>query len=223
MDFGFKMIEFDKCIYSKVRGDSCILLCIYVDDILLFGSNIGIINETKSILSSKFEIKDMGVADVILGLKLIRLVKDIAISQSHYVEKVIEKFGYKNCKPVKTPYNPSVTLHKNNDKVVAYASRQLRSHEKNYPTQKEINMRQRRWLELLKDYDVNILYHPGKANVVADALSRKNHITSACLLTKQAELSKELERMEIEVRKYSSEMKICQISLQPTLLDQINE
>ena len=40
-------------------------------------------------------------------------------------------------------------------------------------TQKELNMRQRRWLELLKDYDCEILYHPGKANVVADALSRK--------------------------------------------------
>ncbi|KAD2805188.1 hypothetical protein E3N88_38565 [Mikania micrantha] len=96
-------------------------------------------------------------------------------------------------------------------KVIAYASRQLKVHEVNYPThdlelaavvfalkiwrhylygvkctiytdhkslkyfftQKELNMRQRRWIELLKDYDCEILYHPGKANVVADALSRK--------------------------------------------------
>ncbi|GKA30085.1 putative reverse transcriptase domain-containing protein [Tanacetum coccineum] len=68
------------------------------------------------------------------------------------------------------------------EKVIAYASQQLKPHEENYTIhdlelgavhildQKELNMRQRRWLELLIDYDYEICYHPGKANVIADAL-----------------------------------------------------
>ena len=60
-------------------------------------------------------------------------------------------------------------------------------------------MRQRRWLELIKDYDLQILYHPGKANTVADALSRKSIANLACLLTGQKELLSDLEKSEIEV------------------------
>jgi len=101
-------------------------------------------------------------------------------------------------------------------RVIAYASRQLRKHEINYPThdlelaavvhalkiwrhyllgnlcniytdhksrkyiftQPKLNMRQRRWLELIKDYNLQVHYHPVKANVVADALSQKAHCHS---------------------------------------------
>nr|GEX61601.1 putative reverse transcriptase domain-containing protein [Tanacetum cinerariifolium] len=69
------------------------------------------------------------------------------------------------------------------EKVIAYASRQLKPHEENYTTHdlelgsvKELNMRQRRWLELLADYDCEIHYHPGKENVIADALNWKKQI-----------------------------------------------
>ena len=103
--------------------------------------------------------------------------------------------------------------------VIAYASRQLKPNELNYPvhdlelaavvfalkqwrhylygvtceifsdhqslkylfTQKELNLRQRRWMELIKDYDFSIHYHPGKANVVADALSRKSAGSLSCI------------------------------------------
>ncbi|KAL0339151.1 UNVERIFIED_CONTAM: Retrovirus-related Pol polyprotein from transposon TNT 1-94 [Sesamum angustifolium] len=111
--FGFTVNENDKCIYCKVKGDRIIILCLYVDDILLIGSCIEIITETKSFLKNKFEMKDMGEADVILGIKLIRSTDGIAISQSHYVEKILEKFGYQNSGIAKTPYDSSVALFKN--------------------------------------------------------------------------------------------------------------
>ncbi|KAL0541130.1 hypothetical protein IC582_021167 [Cucumis melo] len=112
-------------------------------------------------------------------------------------------------------------------KVVAYASRQLKSHEQNYPTHdlelaavKELNMRQRRWLELVKDYDCEILYHPGKANVVADALSRKvSH--SAALITRQAPLHRDLERAEIAVSVGAVTKQLAQLTVQPTLRQRI--
>ena len=88
-------------------------------------------------------------------------------------------------------------------------------------TQKELNMRQRRWLELIKDYDCSINYHPGKANVVADALSRKSFSFLAALLTTQKEIIKDLERMGIEIVLGDSQVFMASLTIQPTLIEKI--
>jgi hypothetical protein len=87
-------------------------------------------------------------------------------------------------------------------------------------TQKELNMRQRRWLELIKDYDLSLQYHPGKANVVADALSCKtyvNGLTAGELPLDLCEQFKDL-RLEIVPQGYLASMEV-----KPTLLDRIRE
>ncbi|KAK1682066.1 hypothetical protein QYE76_042914 [Lolium multiflorum] len=87
-------------------------------------------------------------------------------------------------------------------------------------TQKELNMRQRRWLELIKDYDLSLQYHPGKANVVADALSRKSYVN--CLSTEvlPEDLCKGLKDLSLEV---VPEGYVASLIVQPTLMDKIKE
>ncbi|KAA0045486.1 pol protein [Cucumis melo var. makuwa] len=81
-------------------------------------------------------------------------------------------------------------------------------------------MRQKRWLELVKDYNCEILYHPGKANVVADTLSRKV-AHSAALITKQAPLLRDFERAQIAVLVGEVTSQLAQLSVQPTLRQRI--
>ena len=87
-------------------------------------------------------------------------------------------------------------------------------------TQKELNMRQRRWIELIKDYDLDIHYHPGKANVVADALSRLPCHLNSMILKEKPSLHKEMEDFRMEL---VSEGFLASIELQPTLISQIKE
>jgi hypothetical protein len=90
------------------------MLCLYVDEILIFGTNIKVINDVKSFLSKSFDMKDLREADVILNIKLIKDENGITLSQSDYVEKVLSRFGYMGSKPSPVPYDPSVILRKNN-------------------------------------------------------------------------------------------------------------
>ena len=66
-------------------------------------------------------------------------------------------------------------------------------------TQLELNMRQRRWLELIKDYDLEVHYHPGKANVVVDALSQKSYCNCLAVRTMGLTLCQEMEKLNVEV------------------------
>ena len=74
---GFKINECDKCVYFKYIQNGYVIVCLYVDDMLIMGSNLEIVKTTKQMLSSRFDMKDLGIADVILELKFLKHRMDL--------------------------------------------------------------------------------------------------------------------------------------------------
>ena len=116
---GYSINDANKCIYNKYEDNTCVVISLYVDDMLIFGTSLEVVCETKKFLGSKFDMKDLGEAKVILGIKITRVPNGLKLSQEHYVEKILRKFEHFDCKPVSTPYDPSSQLKKNREHSVA--------------------------------------------------------------------------------------------------------
>ncbi|CAN1246025.1 Retrovirus-related Pol polyprotein from transposon TNT 1-94 [Linum grandiflorum] len=112
-DFGFKPTSSYTCVYTKWFGNSYVILCLYVDDMLIFSSDMSAITETKAFLSSKFEMKDLGPADVILGIKVFKTQNSYTLSQEHYVSKLLKMFLEEGYGSVSTPFDSNFHLKKN--------------------------------------------------------------------------------------------------------------
>ncbi|GJR87328.1 retrovirus-related pol polyprotein from transposon TNT 1-94 [Tanacetum coccineum] len=116
---GFKINECDKCVYVKDTSSGYVILCLYVDDMLIIGSNDKMIKSTKDILKSKFDMKDIGLADVILGIKIIRTQNGLVLSQAHYMDKIINTHNTGDSGQARTPIDTILHLSKNRGMSVA--------------------------------------------------------------------------------------------------------
>ncbi|KAK8553243.1 hypothetical protein V6N13_024310 [Hibiscus sabdariffa] len=118
MTKGFKINECDKCVYVKTTYIGYVILCLYVDDILFVGSNNEMVIRTKNMLNSRFDMKDMGLADTILGIQIKWSPEGLILTQSHYVDKILGKFGKDDFGIAKTPIDISQHLSKNKGQSV---------------------------------------------------------------------------------------------------------
>ncbi|KAL4304503.1 hypothetical protein GQ457_10G014750 [Hibiscus cannabinus] len=106
IQIGYKRCEYDCCVYVKSLDDgSFIFLLLYVDDMLIVAKNMHDVVGLKALLSQEFDMKDLGAAKKILGMEIHRdrSSRKLWLSQQSYVEKVLDRFGMSNAKPVSTP------------------------------------------------------------------------------------------------------------------------
>ena len=82
-----------------------VIICLFVDDLLIFGSNMNVIDEAKNVLRSHFDMKDLGEVNFILWIKITRTSERIFLDQSHYVEFFLKKYKFHDCKHVSTPFD----------------------------------------------------------------------------------------------------------------------
>ena len=101
VSYGFVENKVDQCIYCKVSGRKFIFLILYVDDILLASSDLGLLHETKRLLSNNFDMKDLGEASFVLGIEIHmnRSRGLLGLSQRAYVDRILERFNMQQCKP----------------------------------------------------------------------------------------------------------------------------
>eukprot|EP00253_Pinus_taeda_P016186 PITA_16186 len=109
---GFTRSKEDHCAYFKLIGGNVIYLVLYVDDMLLVGNDKEIIQDLKTQLSSKFNMKDFGVANYILGMEIKRHQekRKLWLNQRKYVETILQRFNMQDSKPVKVPIPVGVKL-----------------------------------------------------------------------------------------------------------------
>jgi len=106
-------------LYTKSIDNKYMIIILYVHNMFVFCTSMNVMYNTKHFLTSKFDMKDMGKASIILDIKIIRRDNGIMLTQEHYVEKLIKKFGHFYVTPMSTSYDVNTQLKKNKGEVIA--------------------------------------------------------------------------------------------------------
>ena len=174
-------------------------MCLYVNDMLIVGSDDKMIASTKNMLNSRFDMKDMVLADVILGIKIKITSEGLILSQSHYIDNILGKFDKDNSGIAKTPVDVTLHLSKNKGDSfsqveysrvigglmylmsctrpdIAYAVNKLSRYTSNPGTMHwQGIMRVLKYLRLTRDYGLHYIRYP----TVLEGYSDANWISNA--------------------------------------------
>uniref|UniRef100_H3H7K6 Reverse transcriptase Ty1/copia-type domain-containing protein n=1 Tax=Phytophthora ramorum TaxID=164328 RepID=H3H7K6_PHYRM len=108
---GFQVSAFDPCLYIKVVDSHCVLVLVYVDDVLITGSSPELIARTKMDLKTRFEMTDSGKCAFVLGIELVDGPDgSVTMCQRRYVDDILKRFAMDECKAVVSPVDMSTRL-----------------------------------------------------------------------------------------------------------------
>ena len=112
--FGFHQSVDEACVYKLIKEKHVVFLVLYVDDILLMGDNVKLLTEVKDWLATQFKMKDLGNANYVLGIQILRDRKNrvLALSQATYIDKVFTRFSMQNSKKGLMPTRHGIAFSK---------------------------------------------------------------------------------------------------------------
>ena len=111
-DLGFTCIKTDYCCFRRYNENTIAIILIWVDDLVIFTNNKSELDRIERELKSKFEISVIGEPSMLLGMKITRDCnkRTITLSQAHYIDQILKRFGLQDANPVQTPIDPNINL-----------------------------------------------------------------------------------------------------------------
>ena len=106
LSLGFVRSVFELTLYVKHKGTDLFIVSLYVDDLLVIGNNVWLVEEFKKEMIQVFEMIDLGLMIYFFGMEINNSCDEIFISQKKYVREILKKFHMENCKASTTPINP---------------------------------------------------------------------------------------------------------------------
>ena len=118
ISIGFHMADADHSLYVRENESGIVVICIYVDDLIVGGDNVATIEHVKTLLKQEFDMKDLGELRYFLGIEIIHTEEGIWLSQRQYALDMLSKYGMADCKPISLPLDQNLKLQADEGQVL---------------------------------------------------------------------------------------------------------